>query len=298
MAPPSSAPDRWLVVEAPSPHDADLRSQYVEILSSLSGRGVEERDGSLIAYFVATDSADVLARVRAGLAEAAGVGEVLLSHRWQAHEDWSEIWRRGLGPRRVGRRIVVSPTWEAPSLGSGDVLVSVDPGMAFGTAEHATTRGCLRALEETIAEGARVADVGTGSGILAIAAALLGASRVVALESDPWATAAARENARENGVEDRVEVRDAEVGPGDLALLGPFDGIVANIEAGVLVPLLEEFRLALSPNGWLVLSGILATEADVVVHAAMRHALSLTRADPEAEWWTGTFTPTSPGPRA
>ena len=118
-------------------------------------------------------------------------------------------------------------------------------------------------------------------------------SRVIALESDPWATAAARENARANGVEDKVDVRDAAVGPGDLASLGPFDGVVANIEARVLVPLLAEFRLALVPRGWLVLSGILTSEAAGVVQEALRQGLSLTRVDAEGEWWTGTFAPTA-----
>jgi ribosomal protein L11 methyltransferase len=286
------------VVEAPNPHDAELASHYVDVLTSLSGRGVEERDGRLIAYFVATEAADVVSQVRSRLADGAGPAEIALTHRWQAHEDWSDIWRRGLGPRRVGRRIVVSPTWASPALVSGDVLVSVDPGMAFGTAEHPTTRGCLRALEGLVAEGARVADVGTGSGILAIAAVLLGARGVVALESDPWATATALRNARENAVGDKVDVREATVGTGDLVALGPFDGIVANIEAGVLIPLIPEFRLALAPNGWLVLSGILAVEANGVVQAAMREGLSLTREDREAEWWTGAFTATAGDSRA
>jgi ribosomal protein L11 methyltransferase len=169
--------------------------------------------------------------------------------------------------------------------------------MAFGTAEHPTTRGCLRTLEALVAEGERVADVGTGSGILAITAALLGASKVVALESDPWASAAARENAVANAVDGRVEILDTTVGAGVLALLGPFDGIVANIETGVLIPLLPDFRLALAPSGWLVLSGILAVEADGVVQAAMREGLSLTCQDSEAEWWTGGFVPVVRGPR-
>jgi ribosomal protein L11 methyltransferase len=280
-------------VEVASPGDAELASLWIDVLASLSGRGIEERDGMLVAYFVADDAAEVLAQVQSRLADEGGLGgtrgEAQLTHRFQPHEDWAEIWRRGLAPRRIGGRIVVSPTWESPPLGPGDVLVSVDPGMAFGTAEHPTTRGCLRALEGLVREGARVADVGTGSGILAITAALLGARTVVALESDPWATAAARENARTNSVEDRVDVRDALVGAGDLRALGPFDGIVSNIEAGVLVPLLPEFHLALAPDGWLVLSGILAVEAAGVVQAAVDHGLSLTRGEDDAEWWTGVF---------
>jgi ribosomal protein L11 methyltransferase len=277
------------VVEVPCPRDADLASRWIDVLTSLSGRGVEERDGTLVAYFVSTDTTDVLSLVRARLADETDPGQIALTHHFQAHEDWAEIWRRGLGPRRVGRRIVVSPSWESPPVGAGDVLVSVDPGMAFGTAEHPTTRGCLRALEELVVKDARWADVGTGSGILAIAAALLGARTVVALESDPWATAAARENARTNGVEARVEVSDVTVEAGSLAALGPFDGIVANVETGVLTLLLPEFRLALAPTGWLVLSGILTTEADGIIQAAISHGLSLTREEAEAEWWTGTF---------
>jgi len=278
------------VVEVPSPKDEELTSRWIDVLTSLSGRGIEERDGRLVAYFVANDAADVLLQIRSRLRDEADAGEILLTHRFQAHEDWIQIWRRGLGPRRVGERIVVSPTWESPTLGPGDVLVSIDPGMAFGTAEHPTTRGCLRALEGLVREGDRMADVGTGSGILAITAALLGARTVVALDSDPWATATAHSNARVNAVGDRVDIRDGVVGAGDLPALGPFDGIVSNIEAGVLIPLLPEFRLALAPNGWLVLSGILGAEAHVVVQAAMRQGLSLTSGEDEVEWWTGAFT--------
>lgn len=117
-----------------------------------------------------------------------------------------EIWRRGLAPRRVTPRIVVSPTWEVPTLTPHEHLVSLDPGLALGTAEHPTTRGALRLLDSRLRAGDRVADVGTGSGILAVAAARLGAGSVLALDVDPWPAAVARDNVERNGLSDRVRV--------------------------------------------------------------------------------------------
>src|SRR5690606_29236824 len=137
--------------------------------------------------------------------------------------------------------------------------------MAFGTAEHPTTRGSLRLLDPLVEKGIRVADIGAGSGILSIAAALLGAGRVIAVEMDPWSCRAARENTVLNGVDDRVEIREERVGPELLPGEGPFDGIVANIESGILRPLLPSFARDLRESGWLVLSGILQTEADTVL---------------------------------
>ncbi len=170
----------------------------------------------------------------------------------------------------------------------GEILVTLDPGMAFGTAEHATTRGCLRLMDSRILPGARVVDVGTGSGILAIAAALLGAGEVLALETDEWACQVARENAILNGVEARVRVVQAEVRAEDPLPGGPYDGVVANLQTALLLPLLARFQDSLGTGGWMILSGILGTEQAAVL-AAVRDDLLLEAEDSEDEWWTGVF---------
>jgi len=287
----SGVPARWLVVEVGRPTDPAAAGLVVDALARLSGRGVEERDGVLLAYFDRLEGAlpEFTGLVRERLAGAAGCARLDVDARWQPHEDWADLWRHGLGARRVGDRLVVSPTWAEPVLRPGDRLLTLDPGIAFGSAEHPTTRGCLRLLIERVGPGQRVADVGTGSGILAVAAALFGASRVVAVDSDPWACAAAAENARRNGVSGAVSVVEAVVGTEFLPGEAPFDGIVANLEAGPLVRRLDGFRRGTRPGAWTILGGILEEESIGVEAAAARAGFSLEATDSEGGWWSGAF---------
>ena len=288
---PPGAPARWLVVEVGRPADPGAAGLVVDALARLSGRGVEERDGVLLAYFDRLEGslAGFTALVRERVAGAAGSAPLEVDVRWQPHEDWAELWRRGLRPRRVADRLVVSPTWAEPVLRPGDRLLTLDPGIAFGSAAHPTTRGCLRLLVERVRPGQRVADVGTGSGILAVAAALFGARPVLALDSDPWACGAAAENARRNGVSGTVHVVEAAVGTEFLPGEAPFDGIVANLEAGPLVRRLDGFREGTRPGGWTILGGILEEESTRVAAAAARAGFSLEAADSEEGWWSGAF---------
>jgi ribosomal protein L11 methyltransferase len=168
-------------------------------------------------------------------------------------------------------------------------VIVVDPGMAFGTAEHATTRGALRLLDPRVRPGDRVADVGTGSGILAIAAALLGAGDVLAVESDAWACAVALENVVRNEVADRVRVLGVEVGPELLPGEPPFDVLLANIESGTLRRLLPGLRGGVRTGGYAILGGVLLDEADGIVRAALEAGFSLDGEDREEGWWTGAF---------
>lgn len=207
-------------------------------------------------------------------------------------------------------RIVVAPAGREPVLEEGDVVIRLVPGVAFGTAEHGTTRGCLRLLERLVQPGQRVADIGAGSGILSIAAARLGAGRVVALERDPLACDTARKNVVANGVTDRVEVRQVDVESGDLRRLAGLDapgrpppktrregdapvspagqdGIVANLETAIILRLLPGFRDALAPGGWLVLSGLPADEPRHVRGAAGALGLELWDELHVDGWWAG-----------
>ena len=290
--PTSRAPARWLVLEVEEPADEGPAGLCIEALTAQSGRGVEARDGRLLAYFdrIDGDIEAFVAHMRGRLAGAAGNDAVGLGVRWQPHEAWADLWRRGLGARRVTERLVVSPTWEAPALRPGDHLVSLDPGMAFGSAEHPTTRGCLRLLDERVRPGERVADVGTGSGILGIAAALFGARHMLALEVDPWACAAAEENTRRNSVAERVSVVQASVGTEFLPEEeGSFDRLVANIEADPLVRWLAGFRRGIRPGGWMILGGILEGESGRVEDAAVRAGFGLEATDIEGGWWSAAF---------
>lgn len=253
---------------------------------------MEETGNALRTFLPPPDDLDAfLEEARRHLDSLAGEGAVELEWRWQPQEDWESLWKRGLGVRRVTDRLVVAPSWEDVSPARGDLLITLDPGMAFGTAEHPTTRGCLRLLDGRVGRGDRIADVGAGSGILSIAAALLGAREVLALEMDELACQAARSNVEANDVGDRVRVCREEVGgrgplPGE-----PRQGIVANLQRLLLLPLLTSFRESLAPGGWLIVSGILLREWDGMVRHATEAGFGLEEEDREGEWWSGGFTP-------
>ena len=278
-------PRRWLEISVRSSAAGELEPLLAEGLLALGGRAVQEADGWYLTHVEEPDAPDAfLERARSDFAElmAAAPGEG--RSRWVDHQDWAESWKRGLAPRRLTERVVVTTTWHALDRRPGDVVLVIDPGMAFGTAEHGTTRGCLRLLDRTVATGERVLDVGAGSGILAIAAALLGAAEVLALEGDPLAVEALAENVALNDVAERVrwEARwaDREV----LTGLGPRDGIVTNIESGVLRPLLPGFAAALRPGGWLILSGILAEEWPRLREDAEATGFLFRELDEDGEW--------------
>jgi len=281
---------RWLQLRARPRASADLSALLVEGLLALGARAAEERDGWVVTALEEPSEPDAfVARARDTLREVAGSDDFDLEVEWRSHEDWAETWKRGLAPRRITDRILVRPSWTPAPEGSPPVEIVIDPGMAFGTAEHGTTRGCLRLLDQVVRPGDRVLDVGAGSGILAIAAARLGASDVVAIEADALACEALRENLVHNGVAGCVRCVEALVGPEDVAARGPVRGVVANIESGPLTGLMTGFVRALAPGGWLILSGIMAHEWPSVRAVAEREGLSLRQVDEDGEWRSAHF---------
>lgn len=222
-------------------------------------------------------------------------------------EDWAHAWKKFYKPMRVGKRVVLKPTWEEFTAEPDDLVIELDPGMAFGTGLHPSTRLCLAALEELIRPGDAVLDLGTGSGILAIAAAKLGAQYIVATDIDPIAVSVAQANLAVNGLAPiaanssagdlpaftptgftpTVEVRQESVPAG---MAGRFQVILANILAEVLVGLFDgkygNVPLAepLAPGGHLVLSGIIEEKGEMVAAAAARHGLALVGRRQENDW--------------
>lgn len=290
----SVQPERWLVLTV-RVADAELLPLAAEALVARGSWAVEEADGGVVTYLPEPRDAEAyVAELRAALADElpdAAAPEV--SWRWQANEDWAARWREGLAPRQVTERIVVKPTWTEWEARPGQVVIDIDPQMAFGTGEHATTRGCLRLLDDALRPGARVLDVGSGSAILAIAAAMLGAAEAIAVEYDPDANLNARENLERNGVEGRVRIVESMADAALLAELGRFDLVLANILSGVIRPLLPAFREALggAPAGRLIVSGILRTEAPGVMHDAETAGFRIVRIDEEEEWWSALLCP-------
>jgi ribosomal protein L11 methyltransferase len=200
--------------------------------------------------------------------------------RTLAEANWAEAWRAHFTPQRIGRRFLVAPSWSEVDTDGADLVMRLDPGMAFGTGLHPTTRMCLAALEGLVTPGADVLDVGTGSGILAIGAALLGARRVVGLDIDPRAVETAAENARANGV--TVELHAGALG--NVAPGARFDVVVANILATTIRELAADLAARLKPSGTLVASGILDDQASAVSDALARAGLTTPDVTRHGDW--------------
>lgn len=209
-----------------------------------------------------------------------------LQVRRLAEEDWAEAWKKFFYVQRIGERVVIKPTWREYQAAPHEVVLELDPGMAFGTGLHPTTRMCLRACERFVSEGMRVLDVGTGSGILALAAAKLGAASVVALEVDPVAADVARKNVALNGMGGLISVYQ-----GSLERLNEVDGgnsrfdlVLANIIASVIVHLAQGLHDALAPEGRLVASGIIADRELEVRDALEATGLDVEEVVTEGDW--------------
>jgi ribosomal protein L11 methyltransferase len=197
-------------------------------------------------------------------------------------EDWRDSWKRYFRPTRIGKRLLVKPSWATCEVAAGDTVIEIDPGMAFGTGQHPTTAMCLRALEERLRPGGAALDLGAGSGILAIAAARLGAERVLALDTDPQAVKAARENAAANGVSGVVEVREGTLP--DAATGERFDLIVANISGLTIERLATAFAESIRDGGTLIVSGFLEDAVDGLGRALAVAGFAVERVDAEGVW--------------
>ncbi len=201
-------------------------------------------------------------------------------------ENWAEAWKIHFKPHRIGERILIAPSWERPARRAGDIVVRLDPGAAFGTGLHETTKLCAAALERFVTPGARVLDIGCGTGILAIVAAKLGAAEVAATDIDPYAVAVTAENARKNRVGSRVRAARADLleGAGDLLAGGPFDLVVANILLPEVLRLCPAVAPLLRRSGTLVLSGILADQLPQVEESLRRAGFEPGKPQQLGEW--------------
>ncbi len=203
--------------------------------------------------------------------EAEGVSE----------DDWAENWKKYYKPISLGR-VTVVPAWEDYEAAEGEVVVRMDPGMAFGTGTHETTRLVMRILQDVIAGGERVLDVGTGSGILSICASKLGAGQIFAYDIDPVAVRVAKENALADGCDNiTVGVSDLLAGVDRAA---SYDVCVANIVADIILRMLPDIGALLAPGAPLILSGIIAPRKEDVVAAAAQYGFAVEREETENDW--------------
>jgi len=195
--------------------------------------------------------------------------------------DWTEAWKAGYVPQRVGR-VVIVPSWLDEPIGPDEVALRLDPGMAFGTGLHPTTRGCLTLLQSISPMPATVLDVGSGSGILALAALRLGAERTVCYDTDPLAVEATLGNAEANDLADRIAAVQGSLPPEPTSQ--PYQLVLANLVAAVLVDLAEALAAHTAPDGTLLASGIIEGRADEVLAALTTAGFALEGRLDEGEW--------------
>ena len=230
-----------------------------------------EDDVKVTSYIPADERAqDTVAHVREGLARLSRMdlgfdaGKLTLDVGSMDDEDWAENWKSQYKPFRLGETFVVKPTWEKYEAQPGDRIIEIDPGMAFGSGTHETTGMCVALLEEHVKPGMSVIDVGTGTGILAIAAAKMGAASVLATDLDPMATRVAAENVALNGLSEVIACKN-----GDLldTVEEPADIMVANIIADVICMMAASARRYILPDGLFICSGIARERKDEVLSA-------------------------------
>ena len=217
------------------------------------------------------------------------LGSLRFVVRMTDEEDWANNWKIYYKPLKIGERLLVRPSWEALSDAEGRTVLSLDPGMAFGTGSHHTTRMCLQYLEKTVKEGDMLLDLGCGSGILSIAGVLLGAKSALAVDIDPIAEKIAYENAEINGVlRDRYEVRIGDVLTDDALRAGlaaqQYEVITANIVASVIIALLPVVPPLLKEGGAFITSGIIRDRLDEVKETILANGLTIESEDISEEW--------------
>lgn len=196
-------------------------------------------------------------------------------------EDWANNWKAYFHPEKIGERIVVKPSWEEYAPHDGEIVIELDPGMAFGTGTHATTSMCVNYLEEYVQPGMQVFDVGTGSGILAIASAKLGAAHVQAADYDSVAVKVAKENIAENHETEKISIFQSDLLKN---MTGKADLIIANIIADIIIRMFNDVDAYLNENGAVLTSGIIADRIKDVIKAAEEAGFAVDKMSEKAGW--------------
>ena len=260
-----------------------FRDTLIQRLTDEGCLGVIEKDETITAYFPETVEigtiTNYLLLIKALFDKSDKVQNLSFSHTLIPEQDWNESWKKGFTPLDVGERFTILPPWEKRHEGRLNLII--DPGMAFGTGHHETTRACLVLMEKYAGTGTkeRFLDLGTGTGLLAIAASKLGYRHIVAIDTDPLAVDAARTNSVLNQI-DSLEIRE-----GSIEIQNEtYDFIAANIISGVLVQVAPALAAHLKPAGIAVLSGILGGQENEVIKAMVQAGLKLLEQYRDGKW--------------
>lgn len=243
-----------------------------------------EEKGVLKAYYPSdTDIENVLLEIQEGMERAkeyVNVGNYSISCKAVEEEDWENSWKKYYKPVKIGKNILIKPVWEdVPQ--NGEVVIELDPGMAFGSGTHETTRMCLKLLEEYVKPSSDVLDIGTGSGILSIGAAKLGANNIKAVDIDSVAVKVAKENAKLNGVADKIDITC-----GNLAekVSGKYDIVIANIIADAIIALSADAAKFLKDDGIYITSGIIEHRIDDVKNTLEKYGFNIIHVERDRDW--------------
>lgn len=248
--------DLWLeinVINAPE----ETKEIIINLASELGSTGFWETENSIKCYFKKSEwdkekEKQLLSLIQ-NLRQENPKTKIEILIKEFAHENWNELWERSIEPIEVGEKFVIKPTWKKYE-STDKIIIQIDPKMAFGTGHHETTRLMLKAIEKYLYPACKILDVGTGSGILAIAGIKLGAKKAIGVDNDEWAYQNAIENAQINGVEDKFEII---LGSIESVKETNFDFIFANINKNAIVSMMDQFYDKLKTNGILITSGYL-----------------------------------------
>ena len=286
----------WQELSLSVPHEF---VEPISYLFSRYGRGLsmeaEGPDRIMLRTYLLDSSRQRLARIDVGVRLVSALTQMdELVIREVSDEDWQDAWKSHFNLLKIGERLVIKPTWidyqPGPEVGNKEVIIEIDPGLAFGTGYHPTTYTCLEAVEQHVFDGASVLDLGTGSGILTIAAVRLGASRVVAVDTDPQAIKAARQNFRRTRTSKAVTLIQGSL-PHASVGQKQFDLAVANISARAMCDRAQFILSSLRESGILVASGMMKDQSQQVLDTMTEMGCTVTQEWSREDWVTIAFRP-------
>lgn len=208
------------------------------------------------------------------------LGEWSISAKKIINQDWSQKWKEHWKPTKASEHVIICPSWEECTRKKDDIIITLDPGSAFGTGTHATTQLCIQAMEKYLKKGDEVADIGTGSGILAITAIKFGAVTAIGIDNDPLVIDVAKDNAKMNNVFNKIEFSHATAD----SLTEQYDFVCANILHNILAEIMGDLKNIMKPQGYMALSGILDEKKDVVLESIEKHGLKLVETLYQDQW--------------
>jgi len=260
--------------------DIDLKTCYGDLIDE-SILNADKTIASVSVYLEGKGHADTVAEIRARLSELSIDAKIEVNG--VCEEDWANSWREYYKPIKIGEKIVIVPAWQEYEAAEGEIIVKMDPGMAFGTGNHETTRLVIGLLEKYVKGGERVVDVGTGSGILAICASKLGAKMCRAYDIDPVAVRVARENVAESGATN-ISCDVSDLLKGVDVSDGGYDIVCANIVADIIIRMVPDIGKYMNDNAVILASGIIDERLDDVVAAFEAHGFAIAECSAENGW--------------